>query len=138
MNEMEKFKTFYQGNGSLTDEGEEFLAPFKKTLSEVFSDEIVSELNTAQIRILGSTLANLVGNAVCDAIQRKDKLTSPFDSMSDAQFEEYLVSKYGDDYFFKSLTPDEFKRVQPISKKKMQEVFEEMPTKPLPIHYYKK
>ena len=135
---MDKFKTFYQGNGSLTDEGEKFLAPFKKTLSEVFSDETVSELNSAQIRILGSTLANLIGNAVCDAIQRKDTSTSPFDSMSDAQFEEYLISKYGESYFFKSLTPAEFKRVQPISERKIREAFEEMATQPLPIHYYKK
>lgn len=117
MNEMNKFSKMYQGNGSLTEEGEKFLAPVRQALKDIFASSEAQEMSEAQFRILGSTLSNIVGNMVCDAVQNKQVIAQQFNDMTDTQFEDYLKFKYEENWLLTSLTPPEFARTMLRSKK---------------------
>lgn len=122
---MSSFEKFYKENGFLSEEGKQLLAPVAEALSKVFSSLDVREMSESQLRILGSSLQHLVGEATSNVIQNKNEITRRFESMTDEQFEAFLKVKYGDKWMLVSLTPEEFARIRPISREEIEKALEE-------------
>jgi|SRR5208282_1769720 len=106
----------------LSDEG-------KKIFKEVLNDSISMLLNQAtsesELRIIGSLIQQRVGEMTTTAVvDRKQKLET-LQKLSDEEFKIYLEEKYGKDYLFKTLTPEEFDRCPVISQEKIREALEE-------------
>jgi|SRR5579885_730370 len=122
---MSSFEKFYKENGFLSEEGKKLLAPVAEALSKVFASADVREMSESQLRVLGSSLAHMVGETTTNVIQSKAEVTRRFEQMSDEQFEAYLKAKYGDKWMLVSLTPEEFARVRPLSKEEIEKALEE-------------
>jgi hypothetical protein len=109
--------------GFLSDEGKRV---FKETLNNNISMLLKQASSETELGIIGSLIQQRVGEMVTSAVaDRKEKVTF-LQKMSDDEFKEYLITKYGEDYFFKaSLTPEEFDRCPVPSQEKLQEALEE-------------
>jgi hypothetical protein len=122
---MSSFEKLFKENTFLTEEGKEFLEPFQKALDAVFASPEGRELTISQIRILGSTLAHMVGDKVSNTIQERSDLTSKFNSMNDDEFKAYMEAKYGPRWIFISVTMEELERCTKLSENHAFSIMEE-------------
>jgi hypothetical protein len=90
--------------GVLTDHGQEVVHDFKATLKNLLEKEEVNALNVSETRTLGSVLNAILGNAITNQIMEVDKLTC----LTKESLPEYLVTKYGKNWGFSSLTKEEY------------------------------
>lgn len=63
----------FKDNGFLSEEGNKVLHSFHYGLDEIMSSTEVRNMSVQELRVLQANLATLVGNAVSNAIQTKNK-----------------------------------------------------------------
>lgn len=112
---MSSFSKLYKENTFLTEEGKQFLAPVQEALDKVFASSVGRELTITQIRILGSTLAHMVGEKVSNTIQERSDVTATLDSMNDDEFKAYMANKYGEKWIFHTATTEELERCSKLA-----------------------
>jgi hypothetical protein len=102
------------GNGNLTELGEKFLLEFNMALEHVLTSDEVCDMSESEIRTLGSVLSAKIGQAVTKRVSRRLQEAGVFNAMSDAEFENHLREKYGSNWAFVTLTPEEFARLPAV------------------------
>jgi hypothetical protein len=89
----------------------QLLGKFRYALEEIMASDEVYEMSQTEVRNLGSALAKVVGDVICDQIAIRLQARNKFFKMTDEEFENFLKEKYGKHWVFMSLTPEEFERV---------------------------
>jgi len=120
----------FDDRGFLSPEGEKATAKFKHELQKLLMDGSVNDL-----QIIGSLLHKVVGDMVCDAMQFRKNETSKFSTMTDEEFDEYLLKKYkplyGEQWMLKaSLTDEEGERMTESFIRKMKDDSKNRPYQP--------
>lgn len=115
----------FKENGFLSEEGQQVLSKVKGALEDLFSSKEVKDLSETELRTLGSNLSALVGNTISDRLQAKREVIKKFEGMDDKQFQAYLVAKYGDNWMFQSLTPDELDRCPKLQQQEIENILKE-------------
>ena len=115
----------FKDNGFLTEAGQKALSQFKGTLEDLFASKLVKDMSEAELRVLGCNLASIVGDAISNRLQAKRNVTKKFQAMDDKQFQAYLVAKYGDNWMFQSLTPDELDRCPKLQFQEIENILKE-------------
>jgi hypothetical protein len=111
--------SFFNDNGFLSEEGKRMLLEFNTAIENLMATDEVDDMSETEIRALGSVLAKIVGDVISNRISRKLQENVKFEAMSDDDFETYLKNKYGDNWVFMTLTPEEFKRVPTLDLDKL-------------------
>jgi hypothetical protein len=96
---------------ALNEDGKKVVEPVKEALSAVFTNDAVKNMSVAELRTLGATLSKLVGDEVSERLQQKMQTKLMLDKMSDEEFTNYLIGKYGPKYYFKSLSEEQYARI---------------------------
>lgn len=102
---------FFDDNGFLSEDGKRMLLEFNTAIENLIATDEVDDMSEAEIRAMGSVLSKNIGDAVANRISRKLQEKNKLTAMSEKDFEAYLKNKYGDNWFFMTLTPEEFDRV---------------------------
>lgn len=105
-------RTIFKIDGSLTEWGIQALNDFTASIQNLLERDEVASMTESELHLLGSVLAQKVGQAICKKIARKKQMTNAFDKMSNQEFENYLREKNGDLYLAMSLTPEEMTRIK--------------------------
>lgn len=95
----------------MNTEDEDILLPVAQSVEKLFSTAPVKEMTVSQLRAFGLYTIRVIADMFAEKVQARENLISRFENMTDDQFEAYLKAKYGEDWMFKSLAPDEFGRV---------------------------
>ena len=110
---------FFNDNGFLSEDGKRMLLEFNTAIDNLLATDEVDDMSETEIRAMGSVLAKTIGDAIANRISRKLQEKNKFESMSDDDFEVYLKNKYGDNWAFMTLTPEEFERVPTLDLDKL-------------------
>lgn len=94
----------YKENGMISEEGQRV---FKETIDAKIRMLLKQGETETEIRIIASLIHARVGEFALDKIQELKK----FDLMSDDEFDQYLKSKYGDEWMHVALPGDELQRL---------------------------
>jgi hypothetical protein len=116
-------KKIFDGNGILNETGKNLLLDFNTALDNLMSSDEVYDMSESEIRTLGSVLAKILGDRISHRIANKVKTTSKLDKMTDEEFEKYLLDKYGSNWHFLSLSPEEYARVPTLD---FDKIFDDM------------
>ncbi len=112
----------FKENGFLSEEGERV---FKELLDGKIATLLKQGNSENEIRLIGSLIQKRVGDAVSNAVQAKREIAAKFAAMNDKQFQAYLVAKYGDNWMFQSLTPDELDRCPKLQQQEIENILKE-------------
>jgi hypothetical protein len=112
----------FKENGFLSEEGERV---FKEILDGKIATLLKQGTSENEIRIIGGLIQKRVGDAVADAVQVRREIVSKYAAMTDKQFQAYLVAKYGDNWMFQSLTPDELDRCPKLQSQEIENILKE-------------
>lgn len=125
-------------NGFLNKDGEKFLEDFKRSLKDILSSNDVGMMTTAEVRLLGSVLSNITGDAISKVIINRSELSEVYNTMTDEQFDKHLREKYdtgNDSWCFKPLEPEEETRGRQMIHNKINSLLQEgLKNIPLPQH----
>lgn len=120
--------TWFKENGFLSEEGERALTFVKEQLNDIMLSMTVEEMSVQELQLLGTNLSKIVGDSISEKItykKKQAKLAATFSHLNDEQFEDYLEEKYGSDWRFRTLTPEELARVPVLSQEKILELLQE-------------
>jgi hypothetical protein len=130
-------KKIFDDRGFLTEEGK-----YSKQMKDfiIKTDDMLEGYSINELRIMGSILHKIVGDAVCDAIQFKTNETNKFTAMSDEEFDKYLADKYapiyGKNWLIKaSITDEEGERNAQTFRRQMTQNLEDLKKRPREQHY---
>ena len=115
-------KKLFQENGFLSEEGERV---FKELLDSKIATLLKQGESETEIRLIGGLIQKRVGDAVFDAVQGKREIAAKYAAMNDEQFQAYLVAKYGDNWMFQSLTPEELDRCPKLQQEEIENILKE-------------
>jgi hypothetical protein len=107
-------KEFFNGNGVLTKDGIDLLLEFNTALDNLLASDEVHDMSESEIRTLGSVLAKILGDRISNRIASKIQTISQFDKMTDKEFEEHLINRYGNNWTMLTLSPEEFARLPTV------------------------
>jgi len=96
--------------GFLNEEGEQAVQGFKDALEMLLNQPEAQAMSEGELRTLGCVLQSIVGNTMSNRLRGERQNATPFDSMTDAQFDAYLQEKYGAEWMTKCLTAPEMRR----------------------------
>lgn len=125
----------FNEQGQLTEYGQE---TFERTLKAPIQEILNCSESEAEARVLGGNLSSFVADLISKkvmAFQDERAKTSKLWKMSDDEFETYLTEKYKDVVVervnegktpFFSMNEKEVERYNPIAKRKMRELRDEM------------
>ncbi len=114
-----KYKDIVNESGQLTDEGKKLFD------SHLEIDNILSIAHSeAEIRTLGSIISSHIGNLVSFKVSEFILKGNLLWKMTDDEFEQFIKNKYPS--LFISMTEEEVERFDPIAKKRMENVNEEI------------
>lgn len=119
---MSNLNKFVSETGFLTNEGK---LEFEKTLAAPLKEVLALATTEAEVNMLGGVLSHFVADMISTRRFKIKETASKFDAMSDDEFDQYLKNKYGDNYFFVSLTDEEMKRVPRLSKEAIEKAIAE-------------
>jgi hypothetical protein len=108
----------------ITEDGKTFLVPITQALKKLFSTNSVKEMSITELQLFGKAIVHMTEDIIAEKIQAKIEMSRNFDTMTDTQFEAYLSVKYGDNWRFVTLTPEELKRVPTISTEDLKDALE--------------
>jgi hypothetical protein len=121
---------FFNDNGFLSEDGKRMLLEFNTAIENLMTTDEVDDMSETELRAMGSVLSKIVGDTITNRISRKLQETDKFTAMSDIEFESYLTNKYGNNWVFVSLTPEELSRVPALDldklRKEMKVIGEEL------------
>jgi hypothetical protein len=109
----------FKENGSLTEDGHNFIKPLRMALSEIFLSNEAQDMSSSELLILGSMLSSIVADSVSERILAKNHLFNKINAMTDEQFEAFLKVKYGKRWMLSALTNEEQDRPPKLNKEKI-------------------
>jgi hypothetical protein len=117
-------RTIFKIDGSLTEWGIQALNDFTASIQNLLERDEVASMTESELHLLGSVLAQKVGQAICNKTARKKQMSNIFDKMSDQEFQDYLREKNGDLYLMMTFTPEEMIRMTAILNKATDDLLE--------------
>jgi len=121
-------------NGEFTEEGNRAVSKFRTALESLMDSTEVKSMSQAELRVLGSLLAKEAGDAISLRIEEKIRSTSRFEKMTDEEFEDYLLEKYGSNWQLTPMSPEELDKIPVISYEKIHELLKKA-TENIPQFY---
>jgi len=121
-------------NGEFTEEGNRAVSKFRTALEGLMDSTEVKSMSQAELRVLGSLLAKEAGDAISLRIEEKIRSTSRFEKMTDEEFEDYLLEKYGSNWQLTPMSPEELDKIPVISYEKIHELLKKA-TENIPQFY---
>lgn len=118
-------KSWFEGNGFLSEEGKRMLIDIRDNLDNLLSKDEVREMTFAEMQTLGSNLHKMIGDAISDRIASRMQFAAKLEAMTDEQFEAYLEVKYGNVWRFITLAPEELARVRPLTDKQIKDAVDQ-------------
>lgn len=108
--------------GFLSDEGKRV---FSETLDSSVFKLLDEASNESELRLVGSLIQQRVGALIANAVAAKNQKLAQLRSMSKEDWRVYLTAKYGDNYLFTSLTPEEYECLPSLTKEEIDKALEE-------------
>jgi hypothetical protein len=116
---------WFEGNGVLTEDGERLLLNVKYGIRTLLEGFEVDDMSEEEVRLLGCAMSKMVGDAVANELSHRAHAAKVLGAMTDQEFEDHLKEKYGESWFFMTLTPEEQKRVPLPTQRDYEEAVEQ-------------
>jgi hypothetical protein len=105
-------KSWFDDEGSFSEENKNILIDFNYGLGEILGRDEIKGLDFNQLYTLRESLCKLINQAFDQRTERKFQRMAHFQTLTDLQFEEYLVDKYGTLWPVLYLNYEEVSRLQ--------------------------
>lgn len=102
---------YFTKNGKLTEEGERLILHYRGAIDNLFDTEECTDLSINEMKVLQTNMLDYLNSKFARRLAHKQAIIDKLNQMSDPEFEDYLMEKYGSVWPFLTLSHEECARV---------------------------